>query len=381
MYNLHFHYVLSMGAVFALYSAWYFWIPKISGLDYKLLLGNFHFWILFIGVNITFFPQHFLGLQGMPRRISDYADAFAGWNLISSLGSGVSVLATWLFLYLLYLQLTIAKATSKYLWKQAEFASDHLQILLNKVYVSLEWALDSPVKSHPFDSLAMQSNVLFSLFRFLSSLRKLLLPFLSWLALVISITFIILFFLAFIICLLFMFIIIYIDSIEYCFNNDVPLTRDEVLNNLPVLGNAMDTIIAEDGPMNQPRLPYQDVAATELSVYKDAMSKAYQAYPNVPFNNLDPDSAERLVDKLTEKQDQLDYAREYCEEQIEDNKNEQNNPESTRDPNDIEKDISILEQQKQDIELRDEIIDAERKAVDPSYEMRYAPNDDDDNNN
>ncbi len=106
----------------------------------------------------------------MPRRISDYPDAFAGWNLISSLGSGVSVLATWLFLYLLYMQLTLGKATSRYIWMAAEFASDHLQSLLNKVYVSLEWALDSPAKSHPFDSLPMQSNLLYRFFRFLSTL-------------------------------------------------------------------------------------------------------------------------------------------------------------------------------------------------------------------
>ena len=99
----HFHYVLSMGAVFALYSAWYFWIPKILGVDYNRSWGKVHFWILFIGVNVTFFPQHFLGLQGMPRRISDYADAFAGWNMISSIGSIISVTATLLFLHTHYM--------------------------------------------------------------------------------------------------------------------------------------------------------------------------------------------------------------------------------------------------------------------------------------
>ena len=154
----HFHYVLSMGAVFALFSAWYFWIPKILGLDYNHLLGKVHFWILFIGVNVTFFPQHFLGLQGMPRRISDYPDAFAGWNLISSFGSIISVVATWLFLYILYMQLVEGKATSRYPWLTPQFYSDFLQTLLNRAHNSLEWCLNSPPKPHAFVSLPLQSS-------------------------------------------------------------------------------------------------------------------------------------------------------------------------------------------------------------------------------
>jgi len=153
----HFHYVLSMGAVFALFSAWYFWIPKILGLEYNITLGKVHFWILFIGVNVTFFPQHFLGLQGMPRRISDYPDAFAGWNLISSFGSITSVVATWLFLYIVYVQLLKARPTSRYPWLNPEFYSDSLQTLLNRSYDSLEWALTSPPKPHAFVSLPIQS--------------------------------------------------------------------------------------------------------------------------------------------------------------------------------------------------------------------------------
>jgi len=154
----HFHYVLSMGAVFALYSAWYFWIPKILGLEYDRMLGKVHFWLLFIGVNVTFFPQHFLGLQGMPRRISDYPDAFAGWNLISSFGSIISVVATWLFLHLVYLQLVEGKATTRYPWLTPQFYTDTLQTLLNRSYNSLEWALNSPPKPHAFVSLPLQSD-------------------------------------------------------------------------------------------------------------------------------------------------------------------------------------------------------------------------------
>ena len=157
----HFHYVLSMGAVFALFSAWYFWIPKILGLDYNRMLGKVHFWLLFIGVNVTFFPQHFLGLQGMPRRISDYPDAFAGWNLISSFGSIISVVATWLFLHIVYLQLVEGKATSRYPWLTPQFYSDSLQTLLNRSYNSLEWALNSPPKPHAFVSLPLQSKLNF----------------------------------------------------------------------------------------------------------------------------------------------------------------------------------------------------------------------------
>ena len=153
----HFHYVLSMGAVFALYSAWYFWIPKILGVGYNKSWGKAHFWILFIGVNVTFFPQHFLGLQGMPRRISDYPDAFAGWNLISSYGSIISVIATWLFLHILYVQLVEGKATSRYPWLIPQYYYDLLQTDISRVFNSLEWGLNSPPKPHAFTSLPLQT--------------------------------------------------------------------------------------------------------------------------------------------------------------------------------------------------------------------------------
>jgi len=155
----HFHYVLSMGAVFALFSAWYYWIVKILGLTYNIYLGIAHFWVLFIGVNLTFFPQHFLGLQGMPRRISDYPDGFAGWNFVSSLGSVISIIATWLFLYMLYMQLTKGKKVIRYPWLFAGTFNDTLQTILSRSYSSLEWCLNSPPKPHAFVSLPLQNNV------------------------------------------------------------------------------------------------------------------------------------------------------------------------------------------------------------------------------
>jgi cytochrome c oxidase subunit 1 len=98
----HFHYVLSMGAVFGIFSGFYYWIEKIIGLKYNETLAKIHFWTFFISVNLTFFPMHFLGLAGMPRRISDYPDAFAGWNQVCSVGSFLSVFSTCLFFYILY---------------------------------------------------------------------------------------------------------------------------------------------------------------------------------------------------------------------------------------------------------------------------------------
>jgi cytochrome c oxidase subunit 1 len=154
----HFHYVLSMGAVFALFSGWYFWIPKILGLSYNELWAKAHFWIFFIGVNVTFFPQHFLGLQGMPRRISDYADAFTGWNIISSFGSIISVTSIFLFLHILYIQLVNGKAISRNPWKLPALFDDIVRWNLNRVASGLEWVLNSPPKPHAFVNLPLTSS-------------------------------------------------------------------------------------------------------------------------------------------------------------------------------------------------------------------------------
>jgi cytochrome c oxidase subunit 1 len=98
----HFHYVLSMGAVFAVFGGFYYWIAKICGIQYGESLAQVHFWTLFLGVNLTFFPMHFLGLAGMPRRIPDYPDAFYEWNVLASFGSLISTVATLIFFGLLF---------------------------------------------------------------------------------------------------------------------------------------------------------------------------------------------------------------------------------------------------------------------------------------
>nr|YP_009092435.1 cytochrome c oxidase subunit 1 [Gloeochaete wittrockiana]AIM52021.1 cytochrome c oxidase subunit 1 [Gloeochaete wittrockiana] len=139
----HFHYVLSMGAVFGIFAGFYYWIGKITGLRYPELLGKIHFWITFIGVNLTFFPMHFLGLAGMPRRIPDYPDAFAGWNIISSYGSYVSIIATLFFFYVVYKTLTDSEHVTENQWA----------VIPNSSSSTLEWTLSSPPEFHTFSEL------------------------------------------------------------------------------------------------------------------------------------------------------------------------------------------------------------------------------------
>jgi cytochrome c oxidase subunit I len=135
----HFHYVLSLGAVFGIFAGFYYWIGKMCGRQYNETLGRIHFWLTFIGVNLTFFPMHFLGLAGMPRRISDYPDAFAGWNMVASLGSYISYGATLLFVFILFQTLFAGKRVGNNYWGEGA--------------TTLEWTLTSPPPFHSYDEL------------------------------------------------------------------------------------------------------------------------------------------------------------------------------------------------------------------------------------
>src|SRR5205809_2680692 len=135
----HFHYVLSLGAVFAIFAGWYYWFPKMSGYMYSEKIGKLHFWFTFVGVNLVFFPQHFLGLSGMPRRYVDYPDAFAGWNLISSLGSYISGFGVLIFIYGVIDALMRKEQAADNPWGAGA--------------TTLEWTLPSPPAFHQFEVL------------------------------------------------------------------------------------------------------------------------------------------------------------------------------------------------------------------------------------
>lgn len=146
----HFHYVLSMGAVFGVFAGFYYWIGKMTGYAYPETLGKIHFWTLFIGVNLTFFPQHFLGLAGYPRRYSDYPDALSGWNYVSSLGSIISLVAAIIFFYVIYRTLTDKIAVSSNYWYSPEFFTASTDPVPTP---SLEWIQLSPPTLHTYNEL------------------------------------------------------------------------------------------------------------------------------------------------------------------------------------------------------------------------------------
>ena len=153
----HFHYVLSMGAVFSLFAAYYFWSPKMIGYKYNEILGQIQFYTLFIGVNLIFGPMHFLGMSGMPRRISDYPDTFAGWNYIASIGSMVTLISIFLFIFIIFKQFTdkikeedntlisLYKGYEGYLFKK--------QTLSHFYERDLEFIVNTPPKFHAFNEL------------------------------------------------------------------------------------------------------------------------------------------------------------------------------------------------------------------------------------
>src|SRR5216683_2250824 len=135
----HFHYVLSLGAVFGIFAGWYYWFPKMSGYMYSETIGKLHFWFTFIGVNLVFFPQHFLGLSGMPRRYVDYPDAFAGWNFVSSIGSYISGFGMLIFIYGVIDAFVRKQQAADNPWGAGA--------------TTLEWTLSSPPPFHQFEVL------------------------------------------------------------------------------------------------------------------------------------------------------------------------------------------------------------------------------------
>nr|YP_011004277.1 cytochrome c oxidase subunit 1 [Ctenophthalmus yunnanus]WPS93665.1 cytochrome c oxidase subunit 1 [Ctenophthalmus yunnanus] len=138
----HFHYVLSMGAVFAIMAGFVHWFPLFTGLSMNPLLLKIQFIIMFIGVNITFFPQHFLGLAGMPRRYSDYPDSFTSWNILSSIGSLISLISILMFLYIL--------------WESLIF--NRISLFSNNLNTSIEWFQLTPPSEHSFSELPMLNS-------------------------------------------------------------------------------------------------------------------------------------------------------------------------------------------------------------------------------
>jgi len=135
----HFHYVLSLGAVYGLFAGFYYWFGKMTGYTYHEGLAKLHFWMTFIGVNLTFFPMHFLGLAGMPRRYIDYPDAFAGWNYVASIGSYISAAGVLVFLALILEAFISKRKAGANQWGEGA--------------TTMEWQVSSPPPYHTFDAL------------------------------------------------------------------------------------------------------------------------------------------------------------------------------------------------------------------------------------
>ncbi|MGK0490181.1 MAG: cytochrome c oxidase subunit 1 [Sphingomonas echinoides] len=135
----HFHYVLSLGAVFSLFSGFYYWFPKMTGKMYNEFLGQLHYWVFFAGVNLLFFPMHFLGLQNMQRRVPDYTDGLAHWNWVASIGYAVMAVGMGVFFVNLIWSLLAGKKAGDNPWGEGA--------------TTLEWTLSSPPPYHQFETL------------------------------------------------------------------------------------------------------------------------------------------------------------------------------------------------------------------------------------
>jgi cytochrome c oxidase subunit I len=135
----HFHYVLSLGAVFSLFAGFYYWFAKMSGRHLNEFLGHLHFWVFFIGVNVLFFPMHFLGNQGMPRRYPDYAEAYAYWNEVASIGYAIMGVGVLIFFVNVIWSLVAGRKAQDNPWGEGA--------------TTLEWTLSSPPPFHQFETL------------------------------------------------------------------------------------------------------------------------------------------------------------------------------------------------------------------------------------
>jgi len=135
----HFHYVLSLGAVFAIFAGWYYWFPKMTGFLYNESVAKVQFWVSFVGVNLTFFPMHFLGLAGMPRRYVDYPEAYAGWNYVASWGSYISAISVLIFIYCVVEAMIAKRPAGKNPWGPGT--------------TTLEWTLSSPPPFRTYNKL------------------------------------------------------------------------------------------------------------------------------------------------------------------------------------------------------------------------------------